>query len=210
MELYTTATNSGSIFFEANKAQEKECYLFSVIGYCIVVEAYLNEYSQLLVLGRKPKECERQQALSFILPELEELRTPLKKRIEVSYRVLTGKDIDWGSCPNQGLNLLFQIRNQVAHPRPVKIEFASLETATFTVNNKLFKQLFNVNPDIKLDDWKTCDWYKAISSNEVAEWAKGITIDFVKSFYALIPESTGRADFIRRSMRPRFGDIIKK
>ncbi len=158
------------------------------------LEAFINDYPVLIKpflvyeaeKGKQP-ECIK---LAFnLLCELEEQRASTKTKFELLHYILTGKAFDHDLQIYKDLIFLFELRNEIAHP---KVRNISLKKDEFEIDETA--QLQSVKARLQSRNLLSGHenfygpLYVMLEAKTVADWSVRLAIDVVNYFVETTPE----------------------
>jgi hypothetical protein len=149
-----------------NAADPVPCRISAVLFAAASVEAFLNE---LPWIASQVWEDKRALALSEILSDAEDDRTPTRVKLSIAVVALGGR-LDKGAQPYQEFALLFRIRDEITHPKVHTVRL--INEATVEVQPaKLMSTLRSRGLVSFGPEGPRRAFFSVIATAEMAQWA---------------------------------------
>jgi len=165
----------------------------AIVAVVFAVACLESFISDLVALSRFTHRPERKMFGTFIstLEELEESRTQVTRKYQITKIIFTGKGFDKGCQPFQDLSLLIKIRNQLIHPVPD--EFRTDEEGNpidMNRNHKLITTL--AKRDLCKEPGKfSKDWTTYFENDQrLAKWACLTAVAMIREIFEVFPKNS--------------------
>lgn len=156
-------------------ASTLESYMAEFTHCCKVAEKALGVEDKH-GLGQELKDAhQKARSLASVLEEAEASRESCRLKYILALHLLIGKTYDKGAKPYQDFNLLFDLRNGIAHLKP---EILNAKEVTF--HEKLLKRI----PDellLNVNDPFSRSWVTNICTYKMAAWACNVVDEMMES-----------------------------
>jgi hypothetical protein len=184
----------GSFFWLARKAYERSKSdpsesILTIILSAIAVESFINELTEF---ASNPSFTENEpsgiKVLGAILSDLEEQKSQIGAKIQLTYYILTRQQLKVGELPYQDFALLISIRNALVHKKPEKFHYLDSESSEPEFEPHKFIKSLSERKVIELPSKaEVPQWYAHIHNPEVARWSYNIAVQMIKLIIDIVP-----------------------
>jgi hypothetical protein len=189
-ERYAIVSSYGSLFAVAWRACERskengQEAIVAIVFSALAVEGFVNHIAELASRPLAEKNVDELQAFASVMSDLEAQRAQIKTRIQMGYYILTRKTLDRGGLPYQDFSLLVDLRNQLVHSQPEKVEWPP---RTDWEPHRLVQQLVARKVIAKPSSSQAPQFQPVICRYEVARWAYNLALDMMNLLINAVPE----------------------
>jgi hypothetical protein len=198
----------GSLFALARRAcdrakQNEQEALVAVVFSALAIEGFVNH---MILMGSYLSEDpphEEIRALASIMKDIEDQKgTSLGLKIQMAFYILTRRGLDCGSLPYQDFSLLVDLRNQLVHSRPEKVEWPP---RTDWEPHRLVQRLVLRKVMPKPPGGQAPQFQAVVCRYDIARWAYNVGVEMMNFLTDAVPDS--RLKQVLRSSASNFPPI---